>query len=125
MKVIANLGKLNNLYTALIIDNPHFPYYIVNGYNGKTEGNDLWVATAHYYSNIFDFAKGITDYNKDGLGYHRLDEIASKALDKVFELDVDEAKYFCEEELDLDRREREYFCIDDKGEESDDDEDWL
>lgn len=127
MRVIANLGKLSDLYTALIIDNPYFPYYIVNGYNGEIEGDNLWAATANYYSNIFDFAKAITGYEKDGIGYHRLDEIASKAIDGLFEFDENEAKYYCESELDLDKREREYFCVDNKGEESDDDddEDWL
>lgn len=111
MKVIANLGKLDSQRTALIIDNEYFPYYIVNGYNGETEGDSLWSWTVGYYDNIFSFAKEITNYSKEGVGWYRMDEIATKTIDKLIEEDPYEAEEFLREELELDDDEVEYFGI--------------
>ena len=111
MKVIANLGKLDEQRTALIIDNDIFPFYIVNGYNGETEGDNLWGWTVGYYDNVIVFAKAITNYGKEGIGWYRMDEIASKAIDKLIENDPYEAEEFLREELDLDDDEVEYFGI--------------
>ena len=57
----------------------------------------------------------------------RLEEIASKALDKLIEDDPYDAEEWMKEELDLSDEEMEYFCIDDnldeaKGLSDDDDE---
>ncbi len=112
MKVIANLGKLDERRTALIIDNKVTPYCIANGYNGETEGDNLWACATGYYSNIFVFAKAITNYDKEGvIGFYRMDEIASKTIDKLIENDPYEAEEFLREELDLDDDEVEYFGI--------------
>lgn len=111
MKVIANLGKIDDRHTALIIDNEHFPYYIVNGYNGNTEGDDLWVNTTKYFDNLFDFARAITNYTEGKIGYDRLDEIASKAIDGLIEADVYGAEDWLREEVDLTDEEVDYFCI--------------
>ena len=117
MKVIANLGKLDENRTALIIDNKYFPYYIVSGYNGETEGDNLWDWTVQYYDKLMDFAKAITCYDKSGIGWWRMDEIASKAIDGLFEDDAYEAKIYCEETLELTDEENEYFGISEKEEE--------
>lgn len=109
MKVIANLGKLDEQRTALIIDNEYYPYYIVNGYNGETEGDNLWSWTVGYYDNIFSFAKAITNYSKEKIGWYRMDEIATKTIDKLIEEDPYEAEEFLREELELDDNEVEYF----------------
>ena len=112
MKVIANLGKLDEQRTALVIDNPVFPYYIVNGYNGKIEGDDLWAWTTGYYSNIFAFAKAITNYDKEGvIGFYRMSEIASKAIDGLIEDDPYEAAKYFENEIEMTDEEIEYFGI--------------
>jgi hypothetical protein len=111
MKVIANLGKLDDQRTALIIDNEYFPYYIVNGYNGETEGDNLWAWTVQYYDKLTDFAKAITCYDKSGIGWHRMCEIASKVIDKIIEDDAYEAEEFLREEVELTDEEADYFCI--------------
>lgn len=110
MKIIANLGKLDDQRTALIIDNKIFPFYIVNGWNGEMEGDNLWAWTVGYYDNVIEFAKAITNYSND-IGWSRLDEIASKAIDHIIETDVDDAEEFLRDELDLEEDEVEYFCI--------------
>lgn len=117
MKVLFNLGKLDENKTALIIDNKYFPYYIVSGYNGETEGDNLWDWTVQYYDKLMDFAKAITCYDKSGIGWWRMDEIASKAIDGLFEDDAYEAKIYCEETLELTDEENEYFGISEKEEE--------
>ena len=111
MKIIANLGKLDEQRTALVIDNKVTPYCIANGYNGETEGDNLWACATGYYSDIFAFAKAITNYGKEGIGWYRMDEIATKAIDKLIENDSYEAEEFLREELDLDDDEVEYFGI--------------
>lgn len=115
MKVIACLGKLNERHTALILDNKYFPYYIVNGWNGEFEGDDLWVNTVKYYDNIFDFAKAITGYK--GIGWHRMSEIASLAIDGLIEDGMYEAKEYFRESIELEPEEAEYFGIEDLYEE--------
>ena len=114
MKVIANLGKLNDRHTALIIDNKLYPYYIVAGYNGKTEGNDLWDATAYYTSNIFDFAKQITNYQTMNIGWNRLIEIADKAIQGLFEDDIDSAREYITDVIEMDEDEIAYFDLQEK-----------
>ena len=111
MKIIANLGKLDKQRTALVIDNKVTPYCIANGYNGETEGDNLWACATGYYDDIFAFAKAITNYGKEGIGWYRMDEIATKAIDKLIENDPYEAEEFLREELDLDDDEVEYFGI--------------
>lgn len=111
MKVIANLGKLNDQHTALIIDNEYFPYYIVNGYNGKTEGGDLWAWTVAYYDKLMDFAKAITNYDKSGIGWYRMSEIASMAIDGLVKDDPYEAREYLENEIELSIDEALYFGV--------------
>lgn len=111
MKVIANLGKLDSERTALIIDNKAFPYYIVNGYNGETEGDNLWAWTVGYYDNVIDFAKAITNYGKEGIGWYRMDEIASKAIDGLIEDDPYEAEEYLKNEIEITDEEAQYFGI--------------
>ena len=125
MKVLFNLGKLDENRTALIIDNKYFPYYIVSGYNGETEGDNLWDWTVQYYDKLMDFAKAITCYDKSGIGWWRMDEIASKAIDGLVECDYYGAEDWLREEVDLTDEEADYFgvaeSIDNAKREDDDD----
>lgn len=111
MKVIANLGKLDSKRTALIIDNKVFPYYIVYGYNGETEGDNLWDWTVGYYDNVIDFAKAITNYDESGIGWHRMSEIASKAIDGLIEDDPYEAEEYLKNEIEMTFEEAQYFGV--------------
>ena len=58
--------------------------------------------------------------------WERMDEIATKAIDKLFELDVDEAREFLETEVDITDEEKNYFCIEQFFEDEDDScNDWT
>ena len=48
----------------------------------------------------------------------RLEEIASRVLDKLIENDPDEAIEFIDEELELTDEERKYFCVEDNIDEA-------
>lgn len=111
MKVIANLGKLDKQRTALVIDNKVTPYCIANGYNGETEGDNLWACATGYYDDIFAFAKAITNYGKEGIGWYRMDEIASKAIDGLIEDNPYEAAEYFENAMEMTDEEIEYFGI--------------
>lgn len=111
MKIIANLGKLDDQRTALIIDNKIFPFYIVNGWNGEMEGDDLWAWTVGYYDNVFKFAKAITNYSEEGIGWDRMSEIASKTIDGLIQDDPYEAEIYLKEEVEMTLEEAEYFGV--------------
>lgn len=111
MKIIKVLGKLDDQRTALIIDNEYFPFYIVNGWNGEMEGDNLWAWTVAYFDNIVGFAKAITDYADNCIGWHRLDEIASKAIDGLIQDDPYEAEVYLKDEMEITFEEAEYFGI--------------
>ena len=64
-----------------------------------------------YYDKLMDFAKAITCYDKSGIGWWRMNEIASKAIDGLREDDDTEARIYCEEEIEMDSDEMEYFGL--------------
>ena len=47
------------------------------------------------------------------ISYQRLEEIASRAIDRIIELDLDGVEEWLESELDMTEKERQYFCVDD------------
>lgn len=87
------------------------PWVAAWGYNGK----NCWTQ-GHYFATINGAMKYI-QYLKDKIPYERMDELASKAIDGLFENDPYEAETYCEETLELTDYEREYFGIKDKIEE--------
>lgn len=81
------------------------PWVAAWAYNGKNS----W-GQGHYFTNLMDAIEYIR--TKQGkINYYRMDEIATKTIDKLIENDPYEAEEFFEEELDLDDEEVEYFCI--------------
>lgn len=91
------------------------PWCVGFDYNGK----DSW-----WHGNYFATISGAMRYIQEKLDkynnricYSRMDEIASKAIDGLFEDDVYEAKIYCEETLELTEEEMEYFGISEKEEE--------
>jgi len=65
------------------------------------------------------------------ISWERMNEIASRALDALYELDPEAAIELAEEDLDLDEEEKNWFCIeywfdneDDDDEEDDNNEDY-
>ena len=68
-------------------------------------------AQGHYFEELFDAMEYIR--MKQGKpNWYRMDEIASKAIDKLIENDPYDAEEFLREEIDLDLEEAQYFCID-------------
>lgn len=87
------------------------PWVAAWAYNGKNS----W-GQGHYFANLMDAIEYIR--TKQGKpNWYRLDELASKAIDGLFEDDAYEAKIYCEEELELTEEENEYFGISEKEEE--------
>lgn len=87
------------------------PWVAAWGYNGKNGWQQ-----GHYYETLEEAMEWIR--SKQGKpNWYRLDEIASKAIDGLFEYDAYEAKIYCEETLELTEEEMEYFCISEKEEE--------
>jgi hypothetical protein len=67
----------------------------------------------HYFATIegaIEYIQGL----KNGIPYCRMEEIASKAIDGLFEDEPYEAEIYCEETLELTNYEREFFGIADK-----------
>ena len=87
------------------------PWVAAWAYNGKSS----W-GQGHYFEKLEDAIEFIR--MKKGLpNWYRLDEIASKAIDGLFEDDPYEAEIYCEKTLELTDYEREYFGIEEKKEE--------
>lgn len=91
------------------------------GYDYDKENNSWW------HGNYFPTISGAMRYIQEKLDakegricYCRMSEIASKAIDGLFEDDAYEAKIYCEEELELTEEENEYFGISEKEEEDND-----
>lgn len=125
------LAQLNERYSAVYLpENKCTPYAIVAEFNENGHDDDWWTAALDYYSDFGNFCRACTGYTLT-VGFNRLEEIASKAIDKLIEDDPYEAEEFLREEIDLDLKEAQYFCIDKtldmvKGyEEEDEDDEWL
>ena len=93
----------------------YHPWIAAWAYNGK----DSW-GQGHDFEKIED-AKGYPNW-------YRMDEIATKALDKIIENDPYDAEDFFRDELDIEFEEAEYFGLGEtldmvKGYEEDDDDD--
>lgn len=63
--------------------------------------------------------------NKELIPWERMDEIASKAIDKLFQMDSEEAREFLEEEVEITDEEKNYFCIDQFFEDEDEPRNWT
>ena len=87
------------------------PWVAAWAYNGKNS----W-GQGHYFADIIDAIEYIRTV-QGKINYYRMDEIASKAIDGLFEDDPYEAKIYCEETLELTEEEKEYFGISEKEEE--------
>lgn len=104
-------------YTLLRRDASFQPYVAAWGLNKET-GN--W-NQGHYFEDLFDALNYIRT-KRGKISYWRMDEIASKAIDGLFEDDPWEAEIYCEDTLELDDDEKEYFGINNKFDESEDDD---
>lgn len=107
MKILANLGTLKNGQTVLVIEKAaRIEYVLATGFNADT---NEWGSGTYLY-NMDDLARAIL-YAERPIGYDRMSEIASKAIDGLREDDEDEAQEYCREEIEMDEEELEYFGL--------------
>lgn len=102
------------------------PWVAAWGYNGINS----W-SQGHYFEKL-ETAMEYIRMKQGKPNWYRMDEIASKAIDKLIEDDPYEAEEFLSNEIEITDEEAEYFCIADnmdmtKGyeEEDENDEGWL
>ena len=114
MKILANLGKLNNGKTVLVTQKAdRIEYILATNFDPEKE---VW-GHGDYLYDIEDLARAVLFANKT-IGYDRMTEIASKAIDGLREDDEDEAQEYCRNEIEMDDEELEFFGL----EASDDDD---
>lgn len=138
-EAMEKMCKVDNIEESVIIiaEYPDIDYVLA--YRGGT--CQPWVAAwaynkernswgqGHYFNTIENAIEYIR-MKQNKPTYYRLEELASKAIDKVIENDPWEAEEWMREELDLDDDEVKYFGISEtldmvKGyEEEDDDDEW-
>ena len=116
-------------YTLIYRNAKYEPWVAAWGYNKEKR---YW-SQGHYFSELTD-AINYIQYKQTGVGRRRLEEIASKAISKIIQDDVDDAEEWMEYELELDDEEMQFFDIADQIEEErrnivdrgddDDDYDW-
>lgn len=83
MKILANLGKLANGRTALVIEDAYKPNFVIaDGYDPSTKS---WNGAGRYFDgNLTEFAKAITDANL-AIGYDRMKQIAHDYITNDYE----------------------------------------
>lgn len=83
----------------------YHPWIAAWAYNGKNS----W-GQGHDFEKIEDAIEYIRQVQGKP-NWYRLDELTSKAIDKIIENDLYEAEDFLKDELELTDEEVEYFCI--------------
>jgi len=101
------VAEYPELRYALLYRNQDFePWIVAYGFDRQQR---CW-ANGNYFQEL-DKAMEYIQAKKRVCSYSRLEEIASKAIDKLIENDPYEAKEFLENELELDDDEVDYFGI--------------
>ena len=107
MKILANLGKLNDGHTVLVTQKAdRIEYVLATGFDEATQS---WGSGTYLYD-IEDLARAVLYANKP-IGYDRMTEIASKAIDGLREDDEESAQEYCREEIEMDDTELEFFGL--------------
>ena len=117
-KVIANLGVLKDGRTVLVTEKANgIEFVVASGYDPTQPEGSQW-EHGTYLNTVRDLANVIT-YTDMPIGYGRLVEIASKAIDGLRDNDEDEALEYCQDEIDMDEDELEFFGFELKENEED------
>ena len=107
MNIIANLGKLKSGQDIILLQKAdHYEFVLATNYDKETQS---WGSGTYIYD-IEDLARAIL-YANMPIGYDRMCEIASKAIDGLRENDEDAAQEYCREEIDMDYDERKFFGL--------------
>lgn len=109
--IVAEFPKID---FVLAYRNTNFqPWVAAWGYHN---GSNSW-SQGYYFETITEamkYIQNLLDEDSGRIPYMRLDEIASKAIDGLFEDDPYEARIYCDETLELEDNEKEYFGITEK-----------
>lgn len=107
MEILANLGKLKDGHTILVLYKAkRIEFVLATGFDEKT---NTWGSGTYLYT-IEDLARAILNANRT-IGYDRMCEIASKAIDGLKEDDEAEALEYCKNEIDMDEDECKWFGL--------------
>ena len=134
MKDIGYLKETEREYT-IVEEFPEINYVLIRrntkihpwvaawAYDTETQG---W-GQGHYFADFLSAVRYIQNL-KDTVPFLRLEEIATKTMDKLIEMDWREAEEFLRDEIDLTENEVDYFGLVEvldmvKGYEEDDDYD--
>ena len=110
------LAKLNERYSAIYVpDNECQPYVIAANFNPDGSGDDWW-DSGKYFGDYGNFCRACTNFTLK-IGWDRMNEIASKAIDGLIEDDPYEAEVYCVNEIEMTEEEQEWFGISNKEEE--------
>ena len=117
MKLI-ELQKYNNYSVILRQDdngNPLViePFVVVCNPNIK-DGEVIDWAYGHYFDDLFNAVNYARQKGKGCINYHRLEEIASKAIDGLIQDDEETAYEYFVREIEIDGHEAEYFGLNTK-----------
>lgn len=105
MKVLADLGKLNDGRNVLVLQKAdRIEYVLASGYDPSRPEGSQWDHGTYLYD-LTSLADVVT-YTNMPIGYGRLAEIASKAIDGI-----EDAKQYCMHEIDMDESELKFFGI--------------
>ena len=110
--VVAEFPEID--YALIYRGTKYEPWVAAWGLENIKRG-ESW-AQGHFYETINGAMKWIQS-KMDKIPRCRMEEIATKAIDGLFEDDPYEAEIYCEETLELTEYEREFFGISEKVEE--------
>ena len=99
-------------YVLVRRDNEYQPWVAAWNYQPEIR---CW-GQGHYFGTL-ESAMEYIRMVKGEINYYRMTEIASKAIDGLFEVDPYGAEEWLEDELDLTEEESKFFCIAEKREE--------
>lgn len=114
MKVLADLGKLNDGRNIIVLQKAdRIEYVVAEGYNPDTES---WGRGTYLYD-LGDLARTILFVNET-IGYTRLKEIAAKAIDGLREDDEEQAQIYCRDVIDMIPEELKEFGLEESSDDN-------
>lgn len=114
MEILANLGNLKDGHAVLVTEKAgHIEFVLATNFDNEKQ---TWDSGTYLYD-MESLAKAIL-YIEMPIGWDRMSEIASKAIDGLREDDEEEAVEYLINEVELDHDELEYFGIE-RGDDDD------
>ena len=110
MKIIADLGKLDRNHNIIVISKAdRLEFVVAENYTPDGPEGNKWDRGTYLYD-LEVLAKEIL-YRTQTIGYDRMCEIASRAIDGLRENDEESAQEYCKDEIEMSYEEREFFGL--------------